>query len=73
MCNLKKEIAIEILDCFEELLDEKEIDIPSDDRDFNEDGYRICGSEYYNLREQVIDLLEKFEFEFCRNLVTVDN
>lgn len=61
--TLEKEYANAILDCFEELLDEKGIDIPSDDREGNEDEARIYGIEYYDLEDKVIGLLKSFRIE----------
>lgn len=57
----KREFAIAIVDLFEELLDEKNIDIPSDDREGNDDEARIYGTEYYELEDAVYELLAEFE------------
>lgn len=51
-----------ILDFFEDLLDEKGIDIPSSDRegrDVNEFEARIFGTEYYNLEDKITEYLRK--------------
>ena len=59
--NIRKEYAHSILDLFEDLLDEKEIDIPSDDREGDESEARIYGSEYYDLEDKVNTLLDGFK------------
>ena len=57
----KREFAFLILDLFEDLLEEKEIDIPSDDREGNEGEARLYGCEYANLEDDIVGLLERFE------------
>lgn len=49
-----------ILDCFEDLLDEKDINIPSDDRNGDEGEARIYGTEYFDLEDRISYLLNKF-------------
>ena len=44
-----RRIAIRILDEFEDLLDEKNVAIPSSDREGREEEARLYGSEYYPL------------------------
>ena len=61
--TLEQEYAFAILDCFEDLLDEKEIDIPSDDREGNEGEARLYGCEYFDLEDKVIGLLKSFRIE----------
>lgn len=53
----EKNIATEIVDEFEELLDEKNIDIPSDDREGDESEARIYGCEYANLVDKIAEML----------------
>ena len=67
MRTLKEDYVCEIIECFEELLDEKEIDIPSEDRDGDEGEARIYGSEYYELEEKILFLLDKYEEEIRKN------
>ena len=66
----KRELAISIINLFESLLDEYEIDIPSEDRDMEmkdmtpeeiEDaGFaHIYGSDYYALEDAIVELLSK--------------
>ena len=58
----EREIAIEILDEFEELLGRKEIKIPSDDREpdgENPDEACLYGSEYYELEDIITDVLKR--------------
>jgi hypothetical protein len=52
-----RKLAVEIMDCFEELLEEKGIDIPSSDREGECDEARIYGKEYYDLEDKICDLL----------------
>jgi len=56
----ERRIAIEILDEFEELLAEKGIKIPSDDRETdNENEACLYGTEYYNLEDGITDILKQ--------------
>lgn len=65
--NIREE-AVSILDCFEELLDEKGIMIPSDDRDDdNEDEACIFGTEYYDLEDRVSEILTSLCIEILKN------
>ena len=68
--NKARELAISIIDLFEELLDEYGIDIPSEDRDMEmedmteeeikEAGFaHIYGTDYYNLEDAIVALLEE--------------
>ena len=61
-----REFAISILDLFEDLLDKKEIDIPSEDRTGEEGEARLYGTEYFQLEDDVTKLLEQFEKEICK-------
>jgi len=54
-----REKAIEVIDCFEELLSRKGIMIPSADREGNESEACLYGSEYYELEDEVTELMEK--------------
>lgn len=67
--TLEQLYATAILDCFEDLLDEKDIDIPSDDRYGSEDEARIYGCEYYDLEDRVMYLLNKFHDEIRQECV----
>ena len=55
----EKQIATEILNEFEELLTEKEIMIPSNDREGNE--YEAClyGSEYHELEDKITHIFKE--------------
>ena len=61
-----REFAIAILDLFEDLLDEKGIDIPSEDRTGEEGEARFYGTEYFELEDGVTKLLEQFEKEILK-------
>ena len=50
-------IAIMILDIFEGMLDEKGIVIPDEDREGDEDEACLYGSTYYDLEDQITELL----------------
>ena len=52
-----RELAIEILDEFEELLDRHAIRIPSADREGRKEEACIYGSEYYELEDTITDIL----------------
>jgi len=52
-----RRIAIRILDEFEELLDEKNVTIPSSDREGREEEARLYGSEYYTLEDAISEIL----------------
>lgn len=61
--KLEQEYAWAILECFEDLLDEKEIDIPSDDREGKDEEARLYGMEYFDLEDKIIGLLKSFRNE----------
>lgn len=50
-------IAIMILDIFEGMLADKGIMIPDDDREGDEDEACLYGSTYYDLEDQITELL----------------
>ena len=52
-----REIAIAILDEFEELLAAKGIKVPSEERERREDGACLYGTEYYELEDAVVGIL----------------
>ena len=56
----ERRIAIEILDEFEELLAEKDMKIPSKDRE-SDAIYEAClyGTEYYDLEDKITDILKR--------------
>ena len=59
MKNTERDLAFYVVDIFEDLLDEKDIDIPcadsseEDDRRKNESAARIYGTEYGDLVDRV--------------------
>jgi hypothetical protein len=57
----KREFAITILDLFENLLEEKDITIPSDDREGNDSEARLYGCEYACLEDDIVKVLDRFE------------
>ena len=52
-----RQLAIQILDEFEELLAEKNVMIPSDDREGGEEEACLYGEEYYQLEDAIVDIL----------------
>jgi len=54
----ERELAIEILSEFEELLDMFNITIPDVDREGKEGEARLYGSTYYNLEDKITDLIK---------------
>lgn len=69
MRTLKEDYVIEIIECFEELLEEKGISIPSEDRCGDDEEARIYGSEYYDLEEKILFLLDKFDEDIRREFL----
>lgn len=65
MKNTERNLAFYVVDIFEDLLDEKDIDIPcadsseEEDRHENENAARIYGTEYGDLVDRVEALLKK--------------
>ena len=57
--EINKEKAVEIIDEFEDLLVVNDIKIPNADREENEDEACIYGSDYYNLEESIIEILNR--------------
>ena len=59
-----RECAVDIVEIFEDLLDDKEINVPCEDwgeeseRCINESSARVYGSEYGNLVDKIEDRLE---------------
>jgi hypothetical protein len=54
-----RQLAITIIDEFEDLLAEKDITIPSADREGREEEACIYGSEYWRLEDTITDMLAK--------------
>ncbi len=52
-----RQLAIGILDEFEELLAEKNVMIPSDDREGREEEACLYGTEYYELEDAIVGIL----------------
>jgi len=56
-CITDKEFAEEIIEIFEEKLEELNISLPDKCREGNEDESRIYGKTYYDLRDEIEDLI----------------
>lgn len=54
-----KNVAIAILDIFEDMLSEKDIMIPDEDREGNESECCLYGTTYYDLEDQIVEILKK--------------
>lgn len=62
MKESNREIAEQIIDLFEQLLEKYNLDIPSKDRDAEPDKENLAhiyGEEYYDLEDAIVELLEK--------------
>lgn len=63
-----KEVATDIINTFEDLLDEKNISIPDDDREGDEGEARIYGMTFADLLEKVecmvIELMERCNVDY---------
>ena len=57
MVNEIRRIAIECINPFECLLADKNINIPSEDREGNEEEACLYGSEYYEVEDRITDIL----------------
>ena len=55
-----RKIANKIIDKFEDLLEEHEIKIPNEERDNNEDEASIYGKDYYNLEDEITEILDNY-------------
>ena len=53
-----RELAIQIIERFETLLEEKGIKIPSKDREGNDTESCIYGTEYYRLEDEITEILD---------------
>lgn len=58
--NCVRDIAIEILDIFENMLDEKGIMIPDEDRNGDEGEACLYGITYANLEDDIVALLNEY-------------
>lgn len=63
MSNINEEIARVIVECFEDLLERKGIEIPcaseSEEKDRHTGGAPIYGTEYGDLCETIVSILDK--------------
>ena len=58
--NINKELSTEIIDEFEELLNDKNISVPDKNREWTEDEARIFGETYNNLESRVTSVLDDY-------------
>ena len=67
-----REIAIQILGEFEELLAVKGIEVPSENREGRDEEACLCGCEYYELEDAVTEtLVEEMGGERCCSMAGV--
>lgn len=59
-----KQLTIDILDSFETLLDEYNIDIPDEFREGEESEARLYGENYYKLEDLIYNMIKE-EFVIC--------
>lgn len=52
-----RKIAIKIIDKFENLLSQKNIKIPNDERYDNKEEACIYGNDYYTLEDDIVEIL----------------
>lgn len=67
-----RQIANEICEQFEELLDKHNIDIPDDDREGNEEEAHIYGMTYAELEDKVKEILVEFAEQIKRDDVELE-
>jgi len=70
-CHPMRELAILACEEFEDLLDDKNIMIPSVDREGREEETCLYGSEYYALEDAVVDILMEELGEDARTAVAM--
>lgn len=63
-----KDATVSILDCFEDLLNEKDITIPDDDRTGEETEARIFGTTYGDLESKIHDIIFIYTSELIANI-----
>ena len=63
----EKEFAEEILEIFEERLDKLNISLPDKNRESNNTESRIYGSNYYDLRDEIEDLIKMGQISTLNN------
>lgn len=62
-------LAVKICELFEDLLDEHDITIPSDEREGEEGEARLYGPEYYSLKDEITEAISR-EFEVQEKTAT---
>jgi len=63
----EQEFAAEILEIFEEKLEELNVTLPNSDREGKDDEARIFGSDYYDLEDKVAELLRNNKKQLVEN------
>ena len=58
--GINRGLAILIIDKFEDLLAKNNIKIPDDEREFRADESCVYGATYYELEEEITELLNQF-------------
>lgn len=57
--GLPRQLAIQILEVFEDFLEEKNIEIPNEEKKENPNAARLYGEDYYNLEDRVTEILKE--------------
>lgn len=64
--QIRRELAVEVIDKFCELLDRHGIIIPDSDREGNEGESSIYGCTYYDLEDEIVALLDYYKVKYKR-------
>lgn len=67
-----RQLAVQICDEFENLLEKHNIDIPDEDREGEESEAHIYGTTYSNLEGQITDILTDFINEIKREGIELE-
>lgn len=57
--GLPRQLAIQILEVFEEFLEKRKIEIPNPEKSDNPLAARLCGEDYYDLEDRITEILRK--------------
>ena len=71
MVNKIRRIAIACINPFEDLLGDKDIKIPSDDREGNKEEACLFGSEYYLVEDKITEILTEKLDSIERDLINL--
>lgn len=63
----QRELAINIIEEFEDLLEVNNVKLPDRDRENKKDEANIYGITYYDLEDKLTEIIEKFLMEVNKN------